>query len=389
MPSPGFSFSGSLKTLITRPLSGWKAYLTCLLVMGALFTLSQLLVGESEALFSTFYLCAAVFLALGTCRGPANFAALLAALSIDYHYLQPEGSVFRTWESFALLATTFALVELMVALVVLLKRELELTELERKRASSAALSREQILSLVAHDLRQPLAAAGMRSALLRRALEKGDFAKSAPKHLDGLNQDFQRVDRMIDDLLDLGKIDSNQLQVSIRPFDAVHMAKTLLEDFQLAHPSVTVRLSAPDACSVLGDAQRYQQALGNLLSNAVKYGDKSRGVQVELRANGSAAETTVTNFGPGLSEKQIPHLFDRFVRAESARLSGAKGLGLGLFITKSLVSAQGGTIWVKSTPAGPTVFGFTLPLDQAGKRGSDSTRTSRPSQRRGEARPVL
>jgi len=98
------------------------------------------------------------------------------------------------------------------------------------------------------------------------------------------------------------------------------------------------------------------------LSNAVKYGDRDGSILVHLDRHGDEIEIAVTNHGKGIPPEDVPRLFDRFTRLDESRESGVPGLGLGLYISKGLIEAHGGRIWVESTPGENTTFHFTLPV---------------------------
>lgn len=103
----------------------------------------------------------------------------------------------------------------------------------------------------------------------------------------------------------------------------------------------------------------------NLLGNAIKYGDKSAPIEIGVVACAEGLEVTITNEGEGIAPESLPRLFQRFQRATDGKLAEVKGVGLGLYITRELVEAQGGRITAESTPEGRTTFRFTLPLAEA------------------------
>jgi signal transduction histidine kinase len=110
------------------------------------------------------------------------------------------------------------------------------------------------------------------------------------------------------------------------------------------------------------DPNRVAQVLGNLLSNARKHGVPGTPITVGIAAKGALVEVRVSNQGPGIPPEEIPRLFTRFARARRAHAEGTPGLGLGLYIAKGLVEAQGGRIWAESVPGATTTFSFTLPV---------------------------
>jgi signal transduction histidine kinase len=117
--------------------------------------------------------------------------------------------------------------------------------------------------------------------------------------------------------------------------------------------------------SVFVDPMRIGQVLGNLVSNAVKYGDRDTDIVVRLERRMSDVEIAVTNHGKGIDPAELPRIFNRFTRTKVARDSSAPGLGLGLYISKGVIDAHGGQMWVESTPGETTTFHLTLPTASA------------------------
>jgi signal transduction histidine kinase len=118
--------------------------------------------------------------------------------------------------------------------------------------------------------------------------------------------------------------------------------------------------AAEDIPAVNADANRLERIMMNLLTNALKYSKAGTEIQVVLAHRAGEVTTTVRDEGPGIDPKDLPRLFDRFYRTESARR--CEGLGLGLYITKGLVDAHGGRLWVESALDNGSAFSFTLPV---------------------------
>jgi signal transduction histidine kinase len=110
------------------------------------------------------------------------------------------------------------------------------------------------------------------------------------------------------------------------------------------------------------DPARIEQVLGNLLSNAAKYSTLDSPIGLTIERRGAAVEVAVSNAGPGIAPDEVPRLFERFYRTRGAQAGERPGVGLGLYITKGLVEAHGGRIWVESAPGETTTFWFTLPI---------------------------
>jgi signal transduction histidine kinase len=165
---------------------------------------------------------------------------------------------------------------------------------------------------------------------------------------------------MIDDLLDVSRIEARHLTVKAEPAD---LTSLVAEVVQLV-PEVAGRcrtVLAPDATCARVDANRFVQVLSNLLSNAHKYGDPGTPIEVRSERTGTMVQVTVTNEGPGIAPDEVPRLFSRFARTRSAQSGATPGLGLGLYICRGIVEAHGGELWVQSVPGEKTHFRFTLP----------------------------
>ncbi|WP_437759047.1 PAS domain S-box protein [Sorangium sp. So ce1389] len=232
-----------------------------------------------------------------------------------------------------------------------------LKELERQR--------EEWTGVIAHDLRQPIQVIATASQLLRRrlgALPSADGEKQIGRIADSVD----RLRHMIDDLLDASRIEARQLTLDRRPVDLRAQLGEILERSAGAIEGHAVRLEADDGVpAVRADPGRLEQIVTNLLSNAARYGDPGRDIVVAVRAGAAAAHIAVTNWGPGIAEAMLPHLFKRFSRAPEGGPRRVRGVGLGLYITRGLVEAHGGSIAVESTPGATTTFHFTMPFARA------------------------
>ena len=242
--------------------------------------------------------------------------------------------------------------------VMLLQDITSLKELERLR--------EEWLSIVGHDLRQPVATIRMVAELLRRTTAKEGTGERVVKSLDRLDSASTRLSRMINDLIDASRLEARHLELEITEFDLHEHLRAILGRLGDLFADRPVRISVPrDPIRVAADPDRIEQIVGNLLSNAVKYGDPGTEISLEIKAKGEIVTVAVTNVGHGIPADQLPHVFDRFERAWAPTQSRAPGIGLGLYICRGLVEAHGGRIWVASAPGGKTTFGFDLPLHRA------------------------
>jgi signal transduction histidine kinase len=188
----------------------------------------------------------------------------------------------------------------------------------------------------------------------------------APEQRDGIEQistSVRNLSRMVSDLMDASLLESDRLRVTLGRLDLGQLLQEVTRRVpQAAHRT---RTRTPPAVRVFvrADAQRLEQVVSNLLSNAVKYAAPQSDIEVELMLDGGNAHVVVQNRGEGIPEDELPFVFHRYARARGAGASAVKGLGLGLYIAKGLVTAHHGRMWAESVPGGVTSFHFTLPLD--------------------------
>ena len=223
-----------------------------------------------------------------------------------------------------------------------------LKQLERER--------EEWGAIVAHDLRQPTATIH----LVASALAQSEGEPARQKAIAHIRKASDRLERMIDDLLDVSRVATGH--VAVEP-ETVSLQPLIAEVIELL-PEGAGRCRttiAPDSARARADSGRVVQVLSNLLSNAVKYGDPGTPVDVGVELAGGMVRVSVTNEGPGIPPDELPTLFSRFARTSSAQSGGWPGLGLGLYISRGIVEALGGTLWAESVPGERTHFRFTLP----------------------------
>jgi signal transduction histidine kinase len=247
-------------------------------------------------------------------------------------------------------------------------------ELERRR--------EEFISVVAHDLRNPLSTMLMSITLLEERLVElnGAARQGSAKLCQHIRTGIHGLERMVRDLLDASRIEARKLALEPRDVDLRSLVSGIVERARQATEGHAVKLVLPEELpETHADPMRVEQILGNLLSNAAKYSGAGTDIRVEATVRVDEVELAVTNEGPGLSAEDSELVFSRFYR--SARHSrSVDGLGLGLYIAKGLVEAQGGRIWADSELGSYTTFRFTLPrvgvrqaITSTGAQQSDGT----------------
>lgn len=221
--------------------------------------------------------------------------------------------------------------------------------------------REEWTSVVAHDLRQPVNTISLRAHLLARQISGVDPRMRCA--LDHILTCAQQLDRMIGDLLDSSVLETQRLVLTRSPTEVSSiLADTIDRCAAVTAGHAVELLVADDLPWVDIDSGRIEQVLTNLLTNAAKYGAPDTPIEVRAERSGDAIEVTVRNYGPGLESATLGTVFERFQRGQTTKGPKVEGLGLGLYISKGLIEAHGGKIWVESVPGETTTFHFTLPI---------------------------
>jgi PAS domain S-box-containing protein len=220
--------------------------------------------------------------------------------------------------------------------------------------------REEWMSVVAHDLRQPVTTIKLYADSLVRAAAPADQVK-----LEHILVSATRLGRMVTDLLDFSLIEAHRLELHREPVDVARLVTQVAERSAVGEKVPVRTVIHGFLPRLVVDPARFEQVLANLLSNARKYGHPGTEVLVEVERKDDEVEVAVINQGKEIPKEVLPHLFSRFHRARPPGEKGILGLGLGLYIARGLVEAHGGRIWAESDPGGLTVFRLRLPLPGA------------------------
>jgi PAS domain S-box-containing protein len=216
---------------------------------------------------------------------------------------------------------------------------------------------------VSHELRTPLTPIkGFLMTLLR---EDRDFAQDRRREYYKLMlMQSQRLERLIEDLLEVTRLEAGAGLVDATAIDAVDLVRQVVDRFTSEDPDRTVHVVAPDhAVYCRGDWMRIDQVLGNLLSNALRYAPPHEPVEVRLVPQGREVVFEVRDWGPGIPIDEQSRIFERFHRVGHYMTREPGGAGLGLYLAKRLVEAMGGRIWVSSRLGHGSVFSFALPAE--------------------------
>lgn len=252
-----------------------------------------------------------------------------------------------------------------------LKRAVSTAQVARRDAERANTAKDNFLGLVSHELRAPLNVISSWAAVLMTASERGLHTdeKTGQHAVKTILRHCQLQAELIDDLLDVSRISSGRFSLDAKPLDFAAAVRTVVESNRpvAARKDITLATSGLQGQAVVsGDVRRLQQVASNLIGNALKFTPQGGRVEVALTRLGTLIELSVTDNGIGVQPELLPHLFDRFMQADTGRTREYGGLGLGLSIVKHLVVAHGGTAVASSEGEGRgTRLTVRLPLVQA------------------------
>jgi signal transduction histidine kinase/CheY-like chemotaxis protein len=257
----------------------------------------------------------------------------------------------------------------------------------RGAAEAANRSKDEFLSVISHELRSPLnAILGWNRILALKCGSDAEVAAIAPR----IEQSAKAQLKMVNDLLDLGRVSTGKLKVEPRPVQLARVARLAID---VARPAAAakgieiVTRFAPGAGAVRADPDRLQQVVGNLLANAVKFTGSGGRITVALREDGDCAELTVEDTGQGIAPELLPHIFDRFRQGDNSSTRQSSGLGLGLTLVREIVALHGGTVSARSAgPGAGATFSVRLPSGAAASAPGGAIARAQGAQQEGPQR---
>lgn len=226
------------------------------------------------------------------------------------------------------------------------------------------MERREFVSNVSHELRTPLTT--MRSYL--EALAEGAWRNEeiAPSFLHVTQTETERMIRLVNDLLKLSRMDSQDYDLNQEWVDFNHFFNTIIDRFEFSKSQNVHfrRLLPPSELFVEIDPDKMTQVLDNIISNALKYSPDGGDIRFGLNVQGDFLKVMISDDGMGIPKENVKRIFDRFYRADRARSRAMGGTGLGLAIAKEMIAAHGGEIWAESEEGKGTTIFFTLPFEQ-------------------------
>jgi PAS domain S-box-containing protein len=235
----------------------------------------------------------------------------------------------------------------------------ELKEIENRK--------DQFITAAHHELRTPLTSLGIYLHMLREHFMDSQDEKHG-SYVSGALGQVSKITALINQLLDLSHIQSGSLNFdrSVFPFDK--FVRSVVKKMQIIIPSHQLNVKGKTQQLIEGDPGRLGQALENLLTNAAKYSKEHEKITIELSEDTKYVRTSVIDFGLQINKDDLPRIFDRFYRISGAKEETFPGLGIGLYISRKIITKHGGKISAESVREGETRFTFQIPIYKKGSK---------------------
>lgn len=241
-------------------------------------------------------------------------------------------------------------------------------------------SRKELIASISHDLKTPIT--GIKACVEAVLDGIADTQPKREKYMRMIASKSAQMDRLIDELLLYSRLDLNRLPFHLEPVNIRAYLTDWVQALRLEPGMSDVRLNVAGTdggpLAVMADREKLHRVLMNMIDNSMKYMDKPQ-KQIDVRVEQAADEVIVTiaDNGAGIAEEAMPHIFDRFYRADPARNTTTGGSGLGLAIVKQLVEGHGGRVWARSEVGSGTDICFSLPLQKGTEGGADEAHIDR------------
>jgi signal transduction histidine kinase len=262
------------------------------------------------------------------------------------------------------------------------QRLLELEEVDRLKT--------QFLSMASHELRTPLTAVSGFIQVARRRIQRAGERESEPidwqqeskraaETLELAQRQARRLGRLVDELLDVSRLQLGRVELHMAEMDLSRTLREVVDRMRLLSTTHSFELVAQEGPLVIvGDDDRLDQVFENLIGNAVKYSPSGGKVTLSVRAAGDDVQIDVTDQGIGISRDELDRIFNLFYRSPDPRAGHVGGLGLGLYISREIVTRHNGRLWAESTGEGGSTFHVSLPLAVAAtERATDRAGATR------------
>jgi PAS domain S-box-containing protein len=246
----------------------------------------------------------------------------------------------------------------------------ERKELEKELATSLIRlkqidrTRSEFVDIASHELRTPMSSIKVFIDLMR-ARKIGNFTDKEISYLDDINSNLEDLNKLINEMLDYTRTDSEILNISCENNDIEDLASDIVRKFKTVAETrnISVNLKSAGKIPAIFDKDLMKKVFSNLVSNAVKYSNENGNIQIKIQEESNTLKISVEDKGIGIPEEHIPHIFERFYMGDTSLTRDRDKLGFGLPIAKAIVERHGGKIWVESELGKGSTFYFTIPKE--------------------------
>lgn len=241
-----------------------------------------------------------------------------------------------------------------------------------RESQQAIRVRNDFLSVAAHELKTPTTAIKAYAQLLRRRMSTGREPGEV-EALETINQQADHLARLVQQLLDLSRLEYGRLELHSTEVDLVQIVENVLKRTELVTPDRRLQLESKGPVVVTADPDRIEQVIGNLLDNAIKFSPAGGTIRTSIDAAGDGAVVSVQDWGMGVPEGRQSRVFERYYRAHEEK--AYEGLGIGLHVAREIIAQHGGEMWFESREGEGSTFYFSLPLAGAPSTQGDGRPT--------------
>lgn len=223
--------------------------------------------------------------------------------------------------------------------------------------------KDDFINMAAHELKTPLTSLRAYNQIIQSLLKK-NCVESALAYTYKMQNQFDRLNKLVFDLLDVSRIHSGQLDLSQTIFYLDEVARDVISGLQPAFPTHLIYTKGRTEKHLEGDPDRIGQVITNFIINAVKYSPQADYIVVSLETVNEMNCLHVQDFGVGIDKKHQEKIFQRYYRVHEENDNKHSGLGIGLYVSSEIIRRQGGRTWVESSPGHGSTFSFSLPIFQ-------------------------
>lgn len=221
--------------------------------------------------------------------------------------------------------------------------------------------KDVFIGMAGHELKTPMTSIKGYGQLLQKKLQKSRD-ELALAMLSKMNSQVERLTLLVNDLLDITKIQTGKMEFTFKKFNFDELVKSAVEDVQKSTTTHKIKIEGKTKKKIKGDSNRIEQVIVNFLSNAIKYSPNANLIMVNLSASKDEVILCVKDFGFGIPESKVNKIFEQFYRVEKTEQKNRSGLGLGLYISSEIIKKHNGRIWVESVEGRGSKFFFSLPI---------------------------